>query len=103
MQWVLLAFKLDYRNKDKVEMYQVFAEFMRREYGENPTTIKQALKDSDMAVILQVNDCQHWVVALRKALVGNDWLVADPWNGKKVWAKKVYRNVTGAAFFKRIV
>ena len=39
MQWVLLAFKLDYRNKDKVEMYQVFAEFMRREYDVGHRTV----------------------------------------------------------------
>src|SRR3989304_172710 len=39
LQWVLLAFKLDYRNKDKVEMYQVFAEFMRREYDVGHRTV----------------------------------------------------------------
>jgi len=32
MQWVLLAFDLDYHNKSKVEMYQIFSEFMKREY-----------------------------------------------------------------------
>lgn len=39
MQWVLLAFKLNFRNKDKVEMYQVFSDFMRREYDLGHRTV----------------------------------------------------------------
>ena len=39
MQWVLLAFKLEYRGKQKVELYQCFAEFMAREYGQGRRTI----------------------------------------------------------------
>lgn len=75
--------------------------FERREYGENATNIQFALKDPDRAVILLVNDGQHWVVGMRKSLLGNDWIVADPWTGKKCAAKGVYHNVTGAAYFVR--
>lgn len=76
--------------------------FVRRGYGEEASSIIAALKDPNSAVILQVNYGQHWVVGLRKALIGSDYLVLDPWTGKKVWAKSVYKNVTGAAYFKKI-
>ena len=39
MQWVLLAFNLDYHNKSKVEMYQTFSEFMKREYSLGHRTV----------------------------------------------------------------
>ncbi len=33
LQWVLLAFDLEYRSKEKVELYHTFAEFLAREFG----------------------------------------------------------------------
>jgi general secretion pathway protein A len=39
MQWVLLAFKLEYRGKEKVEMYQCLAEFMGQEYSQGRRTV----------------------------------------------------------------
>jgi len=73
--------------------------FVWRDYIENNAKISQYLKDKDKAVILQVNNKQHWIVALRKSLIGNDYLCLDPWDGKKCWVKKKYHNITGAAYF----
>lgn len=39
MQWVLLAFKLDYRGKEKVELYQCLAEFMAHEFNQGRRTV----------------------------------------------------------------
>jgi len=39
LQWVLLAFQLEFRSKEKVELYQTLAEFMSREYGQGRRTV----------------------------------------------------------------
>lgn len=76
--------------------------FESREYVRNDVHIQEALKDPNRAVLLEVDNGQHWVVALRKTLLGNDYVVADPWFGDKRTACGAYKNVTGAAFFKRV-
>lgn len=76
--------------------------FVERTYREDSAKILEAMKNPDKAVMLQVNFGQHWVVAVRKSLLGNDYIVVDPWTGKKVGAKAMYRNITGAAYFERI-
>ena len=75
--------------------------FEKREYGENMVGIQNAIRDPRKAVILQVNQGAHWVVAIRKALIGSDILIADPWDGTKCWAKKRYHDISGAAYFSR--
>lgn len=39
MQWVLLAFGLEYRDKKKIELYQTLADFIVKEYGQNRRTV----------------------------------------------------------------
>lgn len=39
LEWVLLAFKLEYRGKKKVELYQTLAEFIAREYSQDRRTV----------------------------------------------------------------
>ena len=39
LQWVLLAFGLEYREKKKVELYQTLAEFIIREYSQGRHTV----------------------------------------------------------------
>ena len=39
LQWILLAFNLNYANKSKVEMYQTFVDFMIQEYARNRRTV----------------------------------------------------------------
>lgn len=77
--------------------------FEWREYQRNDAKIREALKDPNRAVILQVDDGAHWVVALRRTMLGlgNDYVCLDPWTGKKCDVLKTYRNITGAAFFNR--
>lgn len=73
--------------------------FVKRERGRNDAGIRNALADPDDAVILEVDNHSHWVVAIRKS--GNDYVILDPWTGKKGKAIKDYRNITGAAYFSR--
>ena len=67
--------------------------------GEN--VINNALRDLNQAIMLEVNNHSHWVLALRKTLIGKSWIVADPWSGDKCDVLKRYHNITGAAIFKR--
>lgn len=39
MQWILFAFKLDYRGKQKVELYETFIDFLTREYAANRSAV----------------------------------------------------------------
>lgn len=39
LQWVLLAFGLEYKNKEKVELYQTFMDFLIDEYANNKRTV----------------------------------------------------------------
>ncbi|MBK8161674.1 MAG: AAA family ATPase [Gammaproteobacteria bacterium] len=39
LQWILLAFKLEFRGKEKVELYQTLAEFLMREHEMGHRTI----------------------------------------------------------------
>jgi hypothetical protein len=70
--------------------------FKARLYTRNDQAILAALKDPDMATILEVNNKSHWVVALRKSLFGG-YVCLDPLDGKK----KVFNNITGSAIFER--
>ena len=77
--------------------------FAGREYQRNDEKIREYLKDSDKAVIFEVNDHSHWVVGVKPTLVGNDYVIVDPWDGLKKTLKKSYRNITGVAYFERKV
>ena len=63
--------------------------------------VDACLRDPDRAVILEVNGGAHWIAALKKAWWTNDYVCADPWGGRKVMARGVYKNITGAATFSR--
>lgn len=75
--------------------------FVERTYSEDAPRIQDALKDPRKAVILNVSNGQHWVIALSKAWLRNDYVVFDPWTGKKTLAKGQYHNITGAAYFEQ--
>ena len=59
-----------------------------------------SLKDPNQFVILKVNNGAHWTLALR-TLPKNDYLVDDPWTGKKVSALSIYHNIVGSVHFGR--
>lgn len=39
LQWVLMAYGLDYKGKEKVELYETFVQFVVEEYGHNRRTV----------------------------------------------------------------
>lgn len=39
LKWVLIAFKLEFRGKDKVELHQTLTEFLAHEYNQNHRTV----------------------------------------------------------------
>jgi len=77
--------------------------FEKREYRYNRENILDALSDPDRAVILQVADGAHWVVAYSTKMFSLDIAVADPLElpCKIVPVFKKWKNITGAAYFRR--
>ena len=76
--------------------------FKKRVQGRVDAAIQSSLKDPNEFVVLQVNNGQHWVLALSKTFFGNDYNVADPWWGDKRKACKDYKNITGSSHFSRL-
>lgn len=87
--WSKLTFFPTMQFEDRLRGSGMFAE------------VNACLRDPDRAVILEVNSGAHWVAALRKAWWTDDYVCADPWGGRKVLARGVYKNITGAATFSR--
>ena len=75
--------------------------FSWRGYARDDSKIQEAIKNPNKAVMLQVNDGAHWVVALSKTWFGNSYTVADPWDATKCDVIKKYNNITGFAIFER--
>lgn len=74
--------------------------FGRRTYGWNTAEIDASIKDPNKAVILEVANGSHWVVAIRKVPFSKHYFIVDPWDGK-VKTTLSYKNITGAAHFLR--
>lgn len=74
----------------------------RRIYSRNDFEIRTSLKDPNKAVILNVNDGAHWVVALKETFLPGlkrpHYVVLDPWDGKKKTTRD-FRNIVGSAHF----
>ncbi len=75
--------------------------FTRRQYGRFDDDIKKALADPDRAVILEVANKSHWVVATGKPIVGTAYKIADPWLGDRSTIARYNNDITGAAYFQR--
>lgn len=75
--------------------------FQTREYGRNDLNIKAALKDPDRAVILQVANGSHWVVATSIKTANSVYNIADPWDGSRADMTRYKNSITGAAYFQR--
>lgn len=56
LQWVLLAFRLDYKNMEKVELYQTLARFLTREFdrGNRTVLIIDEAQNLDMEALEQL-------------------------------------------------
>ena len=76
-------------------------DFVFRYYKYDPVVAKNCMKDPKLSVMLEVNNGQHWVVAVKPALIGSDIIIADPWTGKYGKALADYHNITGMAVWRR--
>lgn len=78
--------------------------FEWRQYGRDDRRIQESLSHPDKAVIVQVDNGEHWLVVIGKTWfgLGADWVCVDPWTGKKCHAIRDYHNITGSAHFKRV-
>lgn len=76
--------------------------FSTREYGRNDAGIWAALEHPDRAVILQVNNGQHWVVATGWDYFKKCFKIADPFYGDRATMQRYGDNITGAAYFQRV-
>lgn len=72
--------------------------FEKRLAGWQLAEIAESLKNPDKAVILQVANSSHWVVAVRRIPGTKHYFIVDPFDGKLKTSYK-YENVTGSAHF----
>ena len=77
-------------------------QFVKRTSAYVDQEIQESINDPKRAVMLNVNGGTHWVVAIRKALLSNDYVCVDPWTGKRCLAKRDYHNIVGSAHFEKI-
>lgn len=74
--------------------------WVKRLRGRNDAMIDEALRNPNTAVILQVNNGAHWVVAYSRVWgASKDWWCIDPWDGKKKLVLKSFGNITGMSFY----
>jgi hypothetical protein len=73
--------------------------FVRRFYKFNAATINLAIKDPNLACMLEV-DGNHWVVAVSKLPFVNVYRIADPWDSK-IKFSTAYKPITGGAIFRK--
>jgi hypothetical protein len=73
--------------------------FERRVYYRDNASISAALKDLNRAVILEVAQKSHWVVATGWQPETYCFKIADPWLGDHSNMKRYGDNITGMAFF----
>ncbi|HIP53343.1 MAG TPA: AAA family ATPase [Chromatiales bacterium] len=72
MQWILFAFGLDFGNKSKVELYQVFSDFLISEYAKKKRTVliideAQHLGEAmleELRMLSNINADKHQVLQL---------------------------------------
>ncbi len=81
LEWVLMAFGLDYKDKTKTELYQVFSDFLIEEYSQNKRTVLiideaqnfGADTLEELRMLSNINSGKHMVLQL--VLVGQPELL----------------------------
>lgn len=100
-----LAFQKNYYTVDGLLNWTALdlpgMQFISRDQGRDDAKILDSIRNHDKAVMLEVSNGSHWVVAIRKCWFSNSYIVADPWTGKTCDVIKVYKNITGAAYWVR--
>jgi hypothetical protein len=75
-------------------------QFAQRVYRRDDSQIRGALLDPNLAVILQVSNGSHWVVATGLRSQGQILMIADPWFGDRDSMLRYENNITGFAIFR---
>lgn len=75
--------------------------FVRRQYGRLDGEILAAQDSPDGAVVLQVANYSHWVLAIGYDTLTRLLLIADPWLGDETTMARYKDSITGAAYFKQ--
>jgi len=81
LEWVLMAFGLDYKNKTKTELYQLFSDFLIEQYSNNKRTVLMIDEAQNFGVetleelrmLSNINSGKHTVLQL--VLVGQPELL----------------------------
>lgn len=81
LEWVLMAFGLDYKNKTKTELYQLFSDFLIEQYAQNKRTVLiideaqnfGAETLEELRMLSNINSGKHMVLQL--VLVGQPELL----------------------------
>ncbi len=81
LEWVLMAFDLDYKNKTKIELYQLFSDFLIEQYSNNKRTVLiideaqnfGAETLEELRMLSNINSGKHTVLQL--VLVGQPELL----------------------------
>ncbi len=81
LEWVLMAFGLDYKNKAKTELYQLFSDFLIEQYAQNKRTVLiideaqnfGAETLEELRMLSNINSGKHMVLQL--ILVGQPELL----------------------------
>lgn len=77
--------------------------FESREDGNKRSNQLKALKDPERGCLLWVNNGAHFVTLWReKKNDPKELIVCDPWYGDLEEVFKVYHNITGARYFKKV-
>lgn len=76
--------------------------FLMRGYIRSDREIADAIADPNKAVILEVANRSHWVVATGVTWPYNIFKIADPIKGDRATMDRYKNNITGYAIFSRI-
>ena len=78
-----------------------YFEFDYRYYQDSKDIIDRALADPDLAVILEVNNKKHWVVATGRTFFMDKYRIADPFYGDRSTLARYGNKINGFALFTR--
>jgi len=75
--------------------------FYQRVRVRQDAVIKEHLRDPNLAVVLEVANSSHWVVATNWQTYPASIGIADPWLGDRASMLRYNNDITGAAYFSR--
>lgn len=73
--------------------------FLHRDVGFFPDRINEALKQKNRALLFEVKNGSHWVLATGRVAFSNDYIALDPWFGDEFHVLARYKNITKTSYF----